>query len=171
MKNLYHYTNEYKARAIIDSGHLIPTGQPATPREKPVLWFSTHPFYEPTAIKPLVMGGELVEVSLEVYREMFTLYRFWLVPGYPVSSWDRTCKLAKTPSKLRKAMEIKGRRQGGNPKQWFGTLEPVTLDNVVEEILVGDVWEPWNREKHGMPETQPENIRSMQYDKAKREFT
>jgi hypothetical protein len=47
----WHYTTGSNALLIFESGVLRPTSLYVAPPEKPVLWFSTTPYWEPTASK------------------------------------------------------------------------------------------------------------------------
>ncbi len=49
----WHYTTGDKYELIKKSGLLLPADIGISPPERPILWFSTHPRYEPTALKPL----------------------------------------------------------------------------------------------------------------------
>jgi hypothetical protein len=168
MTNYYHYTIEHKAREILDSGYLKPTGTPATPREKPVLWFSTNTLYEVTAIKPLMIGGQIQYPTWEEYRSMFKLYRFGLMQdAIYLAPWRTICKNAKTPSKLRKSMERVGQAQGGRTSQWFGTLDRVnTLETVMEVMDADGIWR-WARDGDA-PQPLPDNMVSGNFDEIRR---
>jgi len=149
--NYFHYTIEGKAHLIMKSGALIPTG--GNEREKPMLWFSLNRKYEPTAIKPLTMvGGKIHHPTFDEYAELFRLWRFRLSFGGYLMSWERACKFARTPNKVRRGMEKVGKAQGGNPRHWFALAEPVELSRVTAEIYVAGEWVEWKPEVHGQPE-------------------
>ena len=162
----YHYTLEHKAHDILADGFLKPTGEPATPREKPVLWFSTSTLYEVTAIKPLMINGKFQYPTWEEYKSMFKLYRFALTSERYLKPWRTINKEAKTPSKLRKQMEIVGRAQGGKPSQWFGTLDKVQTDELIMQVFDGDVWR-WAKEEDA-PQPLPDNMLSGNYTELRR---
>jgi hypothetical protein len=160
----YHYTNEYKAAGIIEDQLLKTSGGGG--REKKILWFSTHPIYEPTAIKPIMLGGEMQFHTWAEYQKLFKLYRFQLVSDRYLSPWGTTNKNAKTPSKLRKKMELVGKMQGGKPSQWFGTLDNVPRIELLMQVFDGDVWKSCGPDDY--PKKAPDHILQMNYPDALR---
>lgn len=55
---LWHYTAGHKLPLIREAYALRPNGAKVAPNERPVVWFSADPLYEPTAIKLVQMPGQ-----------------------------------------------------------------------------------------------------------------
>lgn len=163
MTTYYHYTIEYKAALIFESGALLPMGT-AGGKEKPLLWLSLNRVYERTAIKLLSFpGGRVYQPTLYEYRQRFTLWRFkWTTDAY-VMGWERACKFAGTSNKHRRGMERVGKQQGGNPKHWYALSGPLPLTEVTPQVYDEDVadWVDWDVDRHGMPKPAPANIRQQ----------
>ncbi|RCV90489.1 hypothetical protein DU505_06015 [Billgrantia montanilacus] len=138
---LYHYTSERQhLPKILASGVL--RGRADNDQERPLVWFSSHPFWEPTATKPRWLGGLLANQTFEQYREMAGCARFALpADDRRLMDWRKACKFAGIPKRDRWAMEETGIKAGGNPKQWFAMAETVPLSELRLERLSGDKWE------------------------------
>jgi hypothetical protein len=138
----YHYTTMHSALSIVESGRLLATMP--EPNERAVLWFSRHPYFEPTAIKPRTdEAGELHWLTLaEARLAGGGLVRF----GYPVDkllSWlellgaadihpDRACELL-----------LAGMRCGASSGDWMGSLAAIPVWECTVEVF-NDCgrWEP-----------------------------
>lgn len=142
MKALYHYTSARQhLPAILASGEL--RGRADMAGERPLIWFSAHPFWEPTATKPRMVGGLLVPHTFEEYRDDFGCVRFALpADDARLMPWRRACKFAGIPKRDRWALESVGIEEGSDPRHWFALTGPVPLDELRAERLVGDRWHP-----------------------------
>jgi hypothetical protein len=108
---------------------------------RPLLWFSKHQFWEPTATKFIRKNGMVRPMTFEEQRDGHGCIRF----GLPANDkrllpWARACKYAGINSKLRLQMEKTGRRLGANPSHWFAVTEPINLPEMTFEVLDGDRW-------------------------------
>lgn len=173
MANFYHYTIEYKAALIFDSGQLIPTG--GNDREKDLLWFSLNTKYEPTAIKPTFYNGEITHATFAEYAKQFTLWRYVLSTDKYLMSWGRACEFARTPNKIRRSMERVGKAQGANPRHWFALSEPVDLYKLTAQIYdanvpgVAPAWRDWLQGSDRHPQPAPGGVASLKYADALKE--
>ncbi|AJY50637.1 hypothetical protein [Halomonas sp. KO116] len=141
MKQVYHYTNQtQKLPLILEAGHLLPRADQEG--EQPLLWFSAHPFWEPTATKSRWMGGFLQQLTFAEYRNSVGCVRFALpADDTRLMPWRAASKFAGIPKRHVYAMEEVGSEQGVNPKQWFAVPSAVPLTEVRIEVLSGDKWE------------------------------
>jgi hypothetical protein len=100
----WHYTVGLKLPLIRESGVLRPTDAGIGPDERPVLWFSTAPYWEPTSAKMRVRtpqerltsidGLPFRRLSMQENAEMGErLYRF----GLPASALIRWPEIASEP--------------------------------------------------------------------------
>lgn len=140
MNHVYHYTEaSERLPKILASGEL--KGRADVEGERPLVWFSSHPFWEPTATKPRMMGGVVVSQSFHEYRA-YGLVRFALpADDSRLMTWREACKYAGIPKRDRQSMETAGKKAGGKPSQWFALAGSLPLDQVYIEHLNGDAWE------------------------------
>lgn len=132
---VWHYTTGECFLQIVRMGRLLPTGIGSTPPEKPVLWFSNHPHFEPTAIKTVSHLGEARQLSLQ---EMYEMGRGLVRFGYPTRRllpWVKLRKKAKIPTQLWDPLERVARRQGGNPDDWWGTTQGLDVESLVVDVM------------------------------------
>jgi hypothetical protein len=114
----WHYTTGEKFIQIIESGYLQPTSIGVSYQEKPILWFSTHEFWEPTACKAIITNGERITLSMDETRELggglvrFGVYLNQLQP------WDKLKKKARIPIDTAKSLELVAVKQCAKPSQW-----------------------------------------------------
>ncbi|MBB3190659.1 hypothetical protein [Halomonas cerina] len=142
MSVVYHYTSErHHLPAILASGEL--RGRADMEGERPLVWFSTHPFWEPTATKPRWIGGLLVPQTFDEYCDEFGCVRFALpAADGRLMSWRRACKFAGIPKRDRWAMESVGMEAGGDPRQWLALVGPLPLGELKAERLENGHWQP-----------------------------
>lgn len=131
----WHYTTGEKFILIVDSGMLLPTDIGTMPPEKPVLWFSKHPYFEPTAQKTVVENGKMRRLPVtELFKAGSGLIRF----GYPTARLFHGRSLraeARIPRIQWKVLEKVARKQGSNPEDWWGTTESLVIDDLVVEVM------------------------------------
>lgn len=142
----WHYTTGQKYELIKQTGILLPADIGVEPPEQPILWFSTHPRYEPSAMKPLAdaNGGIIRRLTLDEMREMADgLYRF----GYPIGQ-------LKCGENLRKAVKMSSiwwrrlAKKGASnlkaePADWWGHVGSLSLSEVtVEKMDANKQWIP-----------------------------
>jgi hypothetical protein len=123
---------------IVDAGHLAPCNAGA-PGELPMLWFSSHPFWEPTATK-MVMNdrGTFFQLTFRQQVEDIGCIRFALAADDPrLMDWKRACAVAGTPREQRRAMARVGRKKQADPAQWFGCSVPIPLSDLTLEVFIG----------------------------------
>ena len=136
----YHYTVGIKLAGIIKAGALMPSGVSAAPWEKPVLWFSRDPKWEPTATKILIANGQTYRPSVAELHERAGLYRF-VVLNPEIYSWPVITRKAGVRLGDIKQMEKLGRKLGALPSNWFGSLESMPIEFAVFERFNGLCWE------------------------------
>ncbi|EWH00595.1 hypothetical protein [Halomonas sp. BC04] len=142
MNAVYHYTSErHHLPAILSSGEL--RGRADMPGYHPLVWFSAHPFWEPTATQLRMVGGLIVPQTFEELYDVFGCVRFTL-PANDVRlmDWRRACKFAGIPRRDRWAMEAVGIEVGGDPRHWLALAGPVPLEELRAERLEGGQWLP-----------------------------
>lgn len=137
----WHYTTGENFVAICDSKYIKPAKIGVLPPEKPIVWFSTHKHYEPTARK-MKMDGSIASVD-----ELFLLGRGLVRFGLPVNRlihWNKLKSKARMHESVAKRLEDIGRDQGADPQQWHGLLKKVSIEECVR-IDVMDNNKQWVR--------------------------
>jgi hypothetical protein len=133
----WHYTTGQKYKLIKQSGVLLPADIGVAPPEQPVLWFSTHPKYEPSAKKPLGdSNGKVLRMLTvdEMYEMADGLYRF----GYPVSKLkcgESLRRAAKMSSVWWRRLAKGGAKLAANPADWWGHVGSLSLNEVTVEKM------------------------------------
>lgn len=143
--SVFHYTVGTALAQIAASGHLQPSAVAVKLRERPVLWFSSNPKFEPTAIKMFLWEGS-TEPVLPTFAELaegIGVYRFALPAGDPrLVPWQRLPLVARiAPADVRKMMAT-GLRVGARPADWSGSLVAIPVGEVTLEVWTGGAWEP-----------------------------
>ena len=142
----WHYTIGLMLPLICESGVLRPTDAGIPPDERPVLWFSTNPYWEPTSAKMIArsMKEQLESENGLPFRTLSMhecaeggegLYRFGL-PAAQLIQWPEVGKRAGISAPMRNAIIRAGRMQGANPSQWYGTLEDIPIAGLLLQQLV-----------------------------------
>lgn len=152
---IYHYTVGLKIPSIVRDGVLIPSTAFLFENEKPVVWFSSHNFFEPTARKLYVRKGEFRVMTVdEMYRLCGGCFRYGLdsskgrvMTELGIVDWIRLKDEANMDSAQRAQLAHAARSQSASPKQWYGTITPVPIDRLVCERLQKTIdnrlkWEP-----------------------------
>jgi hypothetical protein len=136
---VWHYAPWAYLPRIVQSGAIIPSNAKAE-SELPMLWFSAHQFWEPTATK--VIGfpdGSWRALTFREQVERFGCIRFGLASDDPrLIGWKRACAVAITPREMRRAMERAGRKKGADPKHWFACSISIALAELTFQVFVGE---------------------------------
>jgi hypothetical protein len=121
---LYHYTTVKKLRLIINSGHIRPSTARIEPHEKPVVWFSSRPTWEPTATKCPFAGklGQLVTASVQG-----GLARVSVPPETAPYIFPQLPLIAGTKPSVCIGLLLAGLDLEADPDQWRFSLEPVPV--------------------------------------------
>lgn len=142
---LYHYTIGAKLRLIAGSGHeggeLQTRGHGAAPGEKPVLWLSANPQWEPTATKVISLDGgrTFMRPSLAQLHAAAGLFRFRVRPRQVVAElesrgiecklvpWTRIAMVARIQPAAMVDMVQRGLSWGATPMHWWGCMGALPL--------------------------------------------
>ena len=143
MANLvWHYTAERVAlEGILRDGCIHPAYVGIGGHEKPVAWFSSHPKYEPTAIKHISdAAGVTRAMTLVEQMERLGCARI-AIDRSDALPWARLAKVAKiSPTQQRRMLRM-AREIGGSPTDWFGVIGPVPRALwLAVEVMRGGRW-------------------------------
>jgi hypothetical protein len=140
--NYYHYTPEFRLSEIIDSGLIkLATESVYAPKEKACVWVSTHPQWEATATK--MVSDQFGNLRLMTFKEQLERFGCARIQVKPVGfiHWGKIKHLAKMNLEQAKRMELTGIEIGGNPKEWFGSFDPIKKENWIRaEVFKNGEW-------------------------------
>jgi hypothetical protein len=147
-ESLFHYTVGVKLPGIATSRRLEPRGYglAISKRERPVLWFSENPEWDPTATKVVSRdnGRTFVRPALSEMQVMVGIYRFRLdtrnpealnAAGVKLVPWSRIQMVAHIDPKEAAVMVRSGLQLGATPTHWWGVMEPVPISLCVSGVL------------------------------------
>jgi len=138
---VWHYAPWAYLPRIVEAGELRP-GNAAAEAEVPMLWFSAHPFWEPTATKGIASStGAMRAMTFREQVERVGCIRFGLLAADArLIEWKRACVVAGTPRETRRAMERVGRKKGANPLHWFACAVAIALPELTFQVLLEGAW-------------------------------
>ncbi len=141
MGNVWHYTSWAVLPKIVASG-VLQVGNVGAPDETPLLWFSANQQWEPIGAKLMVTpSGKKVALTFSQQQEKAGCVRFGLhSEDARLLDWKTACAFAGTPRAIRRALEIYGRKIGGNPAQWFATGTSIALSEFAFQVWDGKTW-------------------------------
>jgi hypothetical protein len=122
---VWHYTTAPRTERILDSGILIPATLGILPEEKPVLWFSSNPFWEQSACEVIEDASSPIGLKWFSMQETCDLYGGLFRFGVPVEEtikWPEVGKRAGLRADVRKSVMKTARQKGADPKQWYGII-------------------------------------------------
>jgi hypothetical protein len=140
----WHYTTGMNFTSIVFGENLRPN-EYAVDRltKKPVLWFSTNQMWEASAANGAFWRkDEISAMSMAESMELCCgLFRF----GYPSKLLQNWRQLHVGPRFRNKNGWVKARqfnffRQGANSDEWMGTLDKISVSDLLVEYWDGDKW-------------------------------
>jgi len=140
---LWYYTTVKKLDEVVRQGEIRPAKTGLSKGEKPAVWFSANPEWEPAANEPwespdgtierlnkdqtFVLGGGLARIGV----------------GRDVAphDWKAFKRLSGISSKMAKELYQAAISAGSRPVQWFATFETVPRSSWLSiEVLEGEQW-------------------------------
>lgn len=135
----WHYTTGEKFQLIKNERLLRPAYLGVVAPERPVLWFSTNPFFEPTAMKARLIDGKRQALTLrELYDLAHGIVRFGC-PLHMLKHGPDLRKSAKIQGTVWNALASAAKRMGADPAEWWGHVGTMQLDGVVVEVMNADL--------------------------------
>ena len=120
--NIYHYTTGLKLRSIINTGDIKPTTAKIEPHEKPVVWFSTSPAWEPTATKVPIPG---MQGQIATAKAQNGLVRITVPASVAPHTFQDLPAVAGTSPAGFMGLLLAGLELGADPVAWRFTPTPV----------------------------------------------
>jgi hypothetical protein len=123
----WHYTSANHYVSIVNDGMIMPATTYVPVGERPIVWFSTEQFWEPTAAKAchrpdgtrhlLTLDGMLEQDILPI--------RIGVDSTVAPYRWSDLKSLSGMSSETARSLASSGKRMGANPSRWRGTFEVV----------------------------------------------
>ncbi len=122
IETLWHYTTRQQLNQILVSGVIQPSTAKLEPGEKPVVWFSSRPTWEPTATKCPLTGkiGQLVTAAAQG-----GLARIAVSPNTAPYGFPQLPLMAGTSPRECIGLLLAGLELGADPDHWHFSMQPV----------------------------------------------
>jgi hypothetical protein len=126
MDTLYHYTIGFHIPSIFQDGALRPVARHPGSRIS-VLWLSTHPRWEPSAVKTVhdEQGREVIIGLDDLVARGRGVFRFEVEPTQRLLRWADYVEASAIDATFAEHLDTSGRRGGADPAQWFACLEEI----------------------------------------------
>lgn len=123
-ETLWHYTTGQKLELILKTGEIRPSTARLDPDEKPVVWFSSRPTWEPTATKCPLSGklGQIITAEAQA-----GLVRVAVSPEIAPYAFQALPLIAGTSPRTCIGLILAGLELGADPNQWRFTPKPVPV--------------------------------------------
>ena len=127
---IWHYTVGSSFTSIIEDGLIRPATGYIPVGERPIVWFSTEQFWEPTVSKGLRLeDGTIEDLGMTRLLELnFPLFRIGVDPEVAPYTWSDLKSLSGMSSDVARSLKSTAKARGANPSRWRGTFDPVSSD-------------------------------------------
>lgn len=142
---LWHYTTGQAIHSILTAARIKPTGIGIAPGEKPIVWFSTEQFWEPTVVKGYrEPDGKIVQLGMKgILDRGFGLFRIGVAPSTAPYRWAELKENSGMPQVHARRLVQLAKQWGANPSRWRGSLETVHSESwTAFEQFDGQQWCP-----------------------------
>lgn len=141
VKCYWHYTNGDAFLKILKDGAIRPLEQFLEQGVRPVVWFSSEPFWEPTAEKTWIEGEKKTKLDMAAMHERCGLYRLGLSKKTAALSWKEYKRKSGSDPRVIEGFVKVSRNAGGEPREWRATFDEVPLEKCLRiERFGGRKW-------------------------------
>lgn len=141
---LWHYTVGIRLASILADGLIRPAIAGVRSHERPGVWFSADPVWEPTANKSIADAHGRILLGDKASTEHFGrgLYRIAVAPETAPTSW-REHRATSGITRKEAGLEAIARKRGSRPDRWFIAYQAVPWDKWLDvERWTGTEWIP-----------------------------
>lgn len=124
---IWHYTSSESFISIANDGLVLPTTLYVPAGERPIVWFSTEDFWEPTATKKCSLTGKMLTLDEMLKHEVLPV-RIGVNPTVAPHRWSDLKLLSGINPDTARALASSGKQMGANPSRWRGTFEAVPAE-------------------------------------------
>ena len=143
---LWHYTTGQKFMEIVATGHIKPATKGVPSGERPIVWFSSHQYWEPTAAKMLYNEKDNTLINMDMkgtFEHGGGLVRLGVSRDVAVYDFGQLKRRSGMSRATADGLIRAAKSQGSNPEWWFGTFDPVPVKNCVGiHVFQDDDWVP-----------------------------
>jgi hypothetical protein len=145
---LFHYTKLPFLRQILATNVILPATQWVPRGEKPVVWFSFRPDWEPTASPTTIEGGQQVTLTFDEFVRLGLVpCRIEVSPERAPLNWRAWRKLSGVKSKNVKELEEAATGMGADVSDFRMTFDAVKSEDwLAVELYLNGVWTPLHPE-------------------------
>lgn len=152
-RRVFHYTvSEYYNR-IAHDGFIRPATEGVPAGERPAVWFSVHPVWEPTATKA-IRYRETGEFHRATWEEMQVHgpARIEVAPETAPHRWKDYVRLSSASPATCRGLELAAREWGANALHWRVSFEPVPAEKwLAVELWSGTTWKSVSASDRALP--------------------
>ena len=123
----WHYTTGSRFKQILESGVIRPATKFVPAGERPVVWFSTEPVWEPTANKMRQNrdGSFISQDMTQTAEGCEGLVRIGVLPQTAPHDWRAFKQLSGISAKMAEGLYNVAKLQNARPGHWYVTFEEV----------------------------------------------
>ena len=119
----WHYTTGQRWLLIEQSGYIRPATAYVPKGEKPAVWFSSLPDWEPTATTMKADGSGRTPAEIDLH--LGGHWRIEVAPETAPHSWDAYRRISGVIPRLADGLEAIARESGSAPQLWWVSFRPV----------------------------------------------
>jgi hypothetical protein len=125
---IWHYTVDRNFCSILTEGLIRPATARVPPGERPIVWFSTEQYWEPTVTKGwLQTDGTIKDLKMGDFLEReIQLFRIGVDPATAPYRWCDLKSLSGMSSEAAHGLARMAKALGANPSRWRGTFDAVS---------------------------------------------
>jgi hypothetical protein len=128
---IWHYTVDECFVSIMENELIRPATAYVPAGEKPIVWFSTEDFWEPTVTKGFLRAdGTIENVRMSGLLERgHLLFRLGVDSSVAPYKWSDLRSLSGMSDEIARGLASAARAAGGNPSRWRGTFDAVPMES------------------------------------------
>ncbi len=142
---IWHYTTFECLLEIITDGQIRPATERVPVGERPIVWFSRNPKWEPTATKTFCgPDGTMREATIEEMEQIAGgLARIEVQSETAPHGWRQLQRLSCMRASVARRLEKAALRVYSFPEDWRGTFDPVPKERWISiEVFRNGTWVP-----------------------------
>lgn len=124
--SVWHYTVGVRLRSILEDRTIKLATEGVPVGERPAVWSTISPKWEPTANKVLDLEGQIIKLGKqETAAHGEGLYRIELLPEAAPYGWEEYRRLSHIPERMAKSLARIAREQNSHYRDWRVSFEPI----------------------------------------------
>ena len=128
MNSLYHYCSGQHTFKIGETGAILPSAAGAKGRERPAVWLTSRPTYEPTAVKQWEDHSGIRQLTLAEQATLIGLARIVVPASLAPLTWAEWVRESGVRKSEAKWMAKRAHRLGSDVGLYRATFEPIPLE-------------------------------------------